>query len=279
MNKTMTRFTISTLVHSALAYACFFSVVPAIAKAAETSYWSGSANGTTIRWTDQDLKFFDAQGKKVFSLADNQRKQFRQSQAKSPQAGFERNVDIKLLSVVGPYVSFEEDTEEEWPSMPHPETHARFATVDVRKPLQPVSLTDIFPESDLLQALSADSVIKKAIGTKVHPATLAELLKRLENSQFQACPDHSGQFALTGDILTRFAFHHIDGDKVFVRIGLSNLYGANDSVTQIGIALLIPAQLKQSCVEASSGKKGFMMSLDKSVVGDKSTSINLTNTP
>jgi hypothetical protein len=117
--------------------------------------------------------------------------------------------------------------------------------IDLAKPGKVTKLTDYFAEQDVLQALLADHVIQKALAglsRQTAPRTLAELPELFAANDY-ALGDLD--FELRPDFLTRFVFHHIEGDKIAVRLGLPPHSGANRSAhQQLGLLLTIPATLK-----------------------------------
>jgi hypothetical protein len=71
-----------------------------------------------------------------------------------------------------------------------------------------------------------------------------------------------GRYYLPDDFLRHFAFHHVEGNKVAVRIGLS--HGAEvwrGHLTQMGLLLPIPARLSRPLEAAAKGREGFLMNL------------------
>jgi hypothetical protein len=71
------------------------------------------------------------------------------------------------------------------------------------------------------------------------------------------------------NMLDSFAFHHIEGEKVAVRIGLSNVCSAaNGMFTQLGLLMPIPQKLKTLLQEAASRKtlmKDLLPKISKSL--------------
>ena len=55
------------------------------------------------------------------------------------------------------------------------------------------------------------------------------------------------------DFLNRFAFHHIDSDKVWVRIGLTGNADCSSELTEIGITLPLPQSLQDELAAADQG--------------------------
>ena len=202
------------------------------------------------------------------------------------------NRHFRLLSVVGSLISFEDnlDASSKILKLPAKENFAyrdiiesRFLTIDLTKPGEllylsdddepsseidltkpgkAIQLTDLFSEQDILQALLKDAIIKRAMSLAKQskqikqPTNLGELLAVLEgNLGVKNCP-----FDFADDYLTRFAFHHVENDKVAVRLSLSSGNTAcKGEKAQLGLLLPIPASLKESLTLADSNKQGFLM--------------------
>ena len=202
------------------------------------------------------------------------------------------NRHFRLLSVVGSLVSFEDnlDAYSKILKMPAKENFAyrdviesRFLTIDLAKPgelsnlveddlptteVDPahpgkaVLLTDLFAEQDILQALLKDAVINRALSLAKEskqikqPTNLTELMTLLEgNLGVNNCP-----FSFSDDYLTRFAFHHLENDKVAVRLSLTpGNQACHGQKAQLGLLLPIPPSLKESLALADSNKQGFLM--------------------
>lgn len=166
------------------------------------SLWKGFSGGIEIEWTTDDL--FARSGEKVErifeSLAKRGYDQFladitaHKTKGASDKCDYRR--DFEVLSIVGTLVSFTDDEYSDCGGA-HPTTQMRFTMidlarpdevfygqaenamdVDLQKPGKAVKLTDFFTESDILNALLADRIIKRALadaGISSPPRTLASL--------------------------------------------------------------------------------------------------------
>src|SRR5260370_25698953 len=147
--------------------------------------------------------------------------------------------DFQVLSVVGPLISFV-DYQADFCGGAHPGADTRFTTIDITMPGQVsytrredtspmdvelkesgkiIKLTDYFSQGDILKSMRADPVIKKALATlDSHPSphSLLELPKLFSGNDYEL--GESG-YELRPHFLTRFALHHLEGDKVAVRLG------------------------------------------------------------
>ena len=252
-------------------------------KEAEKSIWSGQSGGFTIQWTSADLLARRAKSpaQTVFSakyLAENDWKNIQED-------GKEReyNRSFKLLSVVGSIISYE-DSEYCDCGGAHPSMIDHFKASDLAKPggvgetetRQAARLNELFPEADLLKALLADSLIRKAVqaSKKPEPRTLAKLM---ETILFQEIESGDCGYSSKEDQLTRFAFHHLEGGQVAVRLSLSYAYEiCRGRMIDIGILLPIPAALKTPLTLAASGKAGFLMKDQKRIALDKATAFGFS---
>jgi hypothetical protein len=197
--------------------------------------------------------------------------------------------DYTLMSVVGSIISIQDHYYLGCEQTAHPSGSSRFIAIDLSKPTKgvarrpensdytlpdnAVSLAEIFPEEDILRALLADSLIKKALANSEKPdtpRTLAQLLEAFR-TEVSVAEDERSCFSVSDELLTRFAFHHIEGDKVAVRLGLSGTAVCREFLTQIGILLPIPASLKSALTNAAAGKEGFLMKDQKRISGGRQT--------
>lgn len=176
------------------------------------------------------------------------------------------DIHSKELSKVGPLVSIEIDTKSNCEGAAHSTDSHEFKTMaaDGKR----LRLTDIFNKDDIYEALMQDKVVQSALSSiNAHPKNFYELQRELSRddglgvSVFQGRPGKDPlDIFLNNNMLSNFAFHHLEGNKVAVRL-LAD-YGseaARNQMTQLGIALPIPAGLKNALANASSGAGGFLM--------------------
>lgn len=271
--------------------------------ATEHLIWSEERSSIIIRWTTNDLYVQSASGtERIFApLAEREFRDFAadliadarslslQSGQEVPMMQCDYRLTFKLLSVVGTLVSFEDQYGLFCGTL---SLGTRFATIDLAKPGQVlyvqneadvnsanpskiVKLTDYFVEEDVLRALLADRVIQSALrtlNTSAQPQTLTELPELFAGNDYEL--GDTG-FELRPDFLTRFVFHHIEGDRVAIRIGLPPHYGANSSQhQQLGILLPIPNTLRQPLTLAAARQEGFLMRDATRIAGNQSTEFN-----
>ena len=262
--------------------------------------WHGQSGSLHIWWTTVDL-YAERAGKVEgiwTPLAEKGFADFVAAEKAAEQPGekiqavrFEYGRRFEVLSVVGSLISFA-DHYSIFYGYAAPGLDTRFTTIDLAKQGnityaygdktsvmdadltisgKIVKLTDYFTEQDILRALLADPVVKKAIASLdslPSPRTLAELPELFAKNGYEL---GDSRYELRPDFLTRFAFHHLEGNKVAVRIGLPPHYGFNKAQhQQLGLLLEIPPALRTSLTLASTRQEGFMMK-DSAMISNRQT--------
>jgi hypothetical protein len=244
--------------------------------------WKGNSGGFEIVWTEEDFFFRREKVETIFhSLADRGYDEFIADLTKNKnKANVDQQCDYRgdfaVLSIIGPLLNFE-DNEYSDCGGAHPSTELRFTLVDMCRPGQVeyrydldfldadlqspgkiAKLTDYFSEADVLIALLANRVIKETLaeaGASAAPQTLAELLEVLARADYAL---NGTEVVLRPDFLTRFAFAHVEGERVAVRLNLPSVAVADRS-KQVTLLLPIPPELKQPLALAARGEEGFLM--------------------
>jgi hypothetical protein len=256
--------------------------------------WTGQNSGHIVCWTQSDLTVAASSdgAKTIFSAAVLAEKQFEDFKRENIEDN--RNsicsyaLTFRLLSVVGPLISYEETEDSycrsaagSW-AWPHPSFETTYHVIDLNDPVKGVELTDLFSEGEILRALLGDPVVKKALGnrqTKKAPKTIAELVNLFELEGLSLEPltgtaeaPKGCRFTLPNDILKQFAFHHLEDGKLAVRISLQPDVGAcRTAHAQLGIVLPIPESLRGPLDLAQAGKEGFLMKDVRKIAGDRVT--------
>jgi hypothetical protein len=264
----------------------------------EKLIWTGESGGFVIRWTTENLsakRYGSAEGSvfNVRPIIESEWKEIERDRSKRIREGeslvdFQYDRSIEVLSIVGPLVSIS-DNEGCDCGGAHPSAVSLYKALDLSRPGavdlsydgfkkrgKMVQLTDYFAEADILKALLADTIIQKALKSsgKPRPQTLAALMKAV---YLQSVPVGECDYELSDDLLTRFAFHHLENDRVAVRLGLSHaVETCRGSLIELGILLPIPAALKQPLMRAQSGTAGFLMKDQKKIAREQMTSIAFT---
>lgn len=247
--------------------------------APKDTFWVGRSGGYAIEWTWRDIVVDNAAGERVLSIrsaldrasADAGTPVESDDVADTAYGACTLEYHLQLRSVVGSIVSLERLQYLSCRGAAHPSVHTSYVALDLarteREGIVPgdgedgigreVSLTDLFPDEQVLAALLGDRLVQRRIeeirGKTIRPRTTAELVALIEGGS--EC-----EYAFESDMLRSFAFHHVEGDRVAVRIGLSHgCEAARGRLTQIGILLPIPPALRTALESASRGTEGMLM--------------------
>lgn len=250
-------------------------VIPEKSRKDEGVIWQERLAGYQITWTPDDIiarRGGTSSG--GYSLKESTEKE-RKSDSLAVKGSEEcvNEQKAKILSVVGPIVSMERSEYSNCPGAAHPNVTTWYVAVDVAKPDKMLKLTDFFEEKDILSALLDDAIVKKTLERANifdRPKSLEDLMKHLTASP----PDCHYQFS--DDLLTRFAFHHLENSSVAVRLGLSHgIEACRGEVTQIGLLLPIPKKWEGFLKQAEERKEGFLMKDQKKVSEERGTTFTL----
>ena len=239
--------------------------IPTLAQPAAQTFWSGTTAGGTLTWTSDNVTIA-RDNRIIYSERDNALRQwadefaeFARSENEIPADSiwceYERGVTV--LSFVGNYASLRRSNYASCIYLAHPMAQTDYVVINTARPTQPVVLTDLFPEAHILKSLLADKLVKTALaerGIRRKPQKLSQLVASLREWNGKC------EYYFPEDFLSRFAFHHLEGKKVAVRIGLPHgCEAARGNLTELGILLPIPTELKSALAVANSGKEGFLM--------------------
>ena len=147
-----------------------------------------------------------------------------------------------LASLVGPLLSVKATLY--WEGGAHPGHLTRLETINLETGKSPVLLTDLFPEAALLAALLKDPIVLRSLAGQ-KPKTIRELVRIAD-----------GGCEIGFHLLDEsFAFHHIQRDRVAIRIGLSHgCEVMRGNYTELGIYLPIPSSIRDFFEQAASRK-------------------------
>ena len=235
--------------------------------------WKGVSGSFRWTWTTAEFTARSAgTGRSVFSASTFEKRSnpTLKETTEEPWEGY-LECAIHPLSVAGSIASYERDYY--WEGGAHPSGSIDFVSVDVTNPGRRLFLTDLFPDAAILEALLADKIVSDTLkrnhvaGT---PKSTAQLVKLLNGKSFGG--DDNGQFAFTPDFLARFAFHHVQGDRVAVRLNVSWNYEVyRFTSTQIGVLLPMPARLRGALARAAASQEGFLMPEAERRAGNRTT--------
>jgi hypothetical protein len=268
----------------------------ASASDAAGAIWSGNSGGLTITWTSSNITA-SQNGKQVFSArawAEAGLRHFISANrtagtASPPACDYTRT--LRIVSIVGPMVSFEDATEFTCTKEAHPGGMTRLITLDLssRQPLveaghdaigrvdperpgKAVLLTRLFPAEQIFKALSALPPIQSALRSAgSQPQTLPALV--------QAVSDSTGEgencYIIPPDLLASFAFDRVEDGRVVIRLGLPGDGPCRMKLTSFDMRFAVPSQIAGALQAAAAGKEGFLAAEGSRIVAGRSTKITL----
>lgn len=240
--------------------------------------WQGRVKGYRMAWTGTDFTArAGAAGGTFVSLRAVLDHRYRMALDTLDDIGDFRDCinenTVKVLSVVGSTISIERSEYGSCPGAAHPSVNTVYESFSLANPDRRLTLGHYYDEKTLYDAIVSDPLVKKAMaaGGITHlPATLPEFLDLLSTSIAEC------EYAFSREMLSSFAFHHIEGNRVAVRIGLSHGAGAcRGNLTQLGLLLPIPPTLADDLRAADSRTSGYLMRDLKKIAGEESTMIKL----
>jgi hypothetical protein len=230
--------------------------------------WTGPSGGYRWTWSPTDVTAHKGAARPSLSLR----------RALAPQDDRLEGLTVyqcavRPLSVVGSLLSYRRD--DYWEGGAHPSGSISYSTVDAARPGRPLRLTDLFPDAAVRKALWNDPVVRRALsgaGVRREPQTAAALVAALEGKNFGG--EDGFKYSFPGDLLTQFAFHHLEGDRVAVRLNVpwgAEIYRFQS--TQIGLLLPVPSSLKAPLQRAATGREGFLMREARRRFGEKQAEV------
>lgn len=249
---------------------------PASASADGDAIWRTTSGGYDILWSAEDITASRAGNPPFLSVGgglDSAIGSVSVPVAPDDTSGWicEDEHDLRVLSAVGPILSLEWKHYSYCAGAAHPNLNTSYVAIDLARSEREgvyqvdgreligreISLTDVFPDGEVLAALISDRLVQKRIEEirikTIRPRTTAELVSMLEGGA--EC-----EYGFETDMLRRFSFDHVEGDRVAVRIGLSHgCEAARGRLTQIGIMLKVPESMREDFAAASDGTRGILM--------------------
>jgi hypothetical protein len=234
-------------------------------RTADPVLWAGSSGGIDVLWTARDLV---AGPRGTAHPAVSIRRQWVVDAQKKP--GCTGGNALQVQSVVGPVISYREESGGQCAGGSPPWTLVRLSAVDASREGTAASLSDWFPEGGLLRALLADKRVQEALQSGPPgppPATLRALLERIAGYRSEDC-----RWGFGADLLTRFAVYRIEGERVSLRVGLSHgCEVARGSFALMNLTLPIPERWRDALTSASRRQEGFLMHDAPALFGRKRT--------
>ena len=262
---------------------------------AQTAIWSGNSDGFTVTWTRADIaaRRGDKLAFSARDLASAGLAHFvaanRRGGSKAPDCDYERR--FRIVALVGSLLSLEDRTEFTCTREAHPGGTTRLITIDLANP-KPVAevgedaigridtqspgkaalLTQLFPPEEVLRVLTAATPIEKALRrAEIEAKTLPALVEAVT----YATGEDDGCYEIPPDLLARFAFDDLDGDRVVVRLGLPGDGPCRMALTEVPLVFTVPGALSEPLRAAAAGSAGFLGKDAKRLAGDRATTITL----
>ena len=240
-----------------------FSAQPASTTAATRTRlaWSGKSGGYVWQFSRRDLTARRAGAVTVFSAARRLR------DGAYPEGSETSEVTASPLSLVGTLLSYRED--HTWSGGAHPSGETQYRVIDAARSRKALVLTELFPDPEVLRALLGDPVIRKVMAREEirAPRTSAALARALAGKGFG---EDNVELSFPATLLRGFSFHHLEGNRVAVRLFVPWGTEANRfRPTEIGILLSIPEKLRKPLELASSRREGFLQSQAKGLFGNR----------
>lgn len=220
--------------------------------------WKVTGSDVTFELSSKDLRALRG-GKEVFGLRSREKEFLSNFEAEpdTDMSNWEGFESYKVLSVVGPWVSYETSISG-YTGGAHPYAHEDYVTEDVTKKPATFSLLDVFAEKDVLKALKADTFIRKHIHDDdafKKARTVKALMESLEPGE-----DCVGFLSGLDAVRRSVAFHHVEGNKVAVRIA----FGYDNEACRgnkfvVGVLLPLPVALRPAFERAAKREEGFLM--------------------
>jgi hypothetical protein len=249
------------------------------AAAADLRTWR-VAGGVTFELSRSDLRAWtgDTAGPPVFSVAAllaDEKRQFdtyaeelaRGLAAPDPPTygdyTFAQSVAFEVLSVVGPLVSYRETGGGDTPGAAHPSRYDVLQIRDVRRKEDAPTLLDYYSEAQIRRALQSDPWVRKFSNPEnplERAASLQELFDAVDRSRAQEQAEEGDcafDVSLGSEMLGHFFFHHVEKDRVAVRIAvapMSEWCNRIGGVQYIGLLLPIPEALRADLLGAQRGE-------------------------
>lgn len=249
-------------------------------KNGEEVFWQGTSEDFNIRWTDKDI-YIEKNGKtqKLFSkYADYI---YRKNDLASLKMYCSTSIQGSILSIVGSIMTIQINDSTFCVPSAHPSDEPQWIIVDLNKLNDAkfdknfgnsLKLTDIFSDKEVLEAMLENEEVTSAINEidkNYKPKTVIELahwFRRKEDLLMgSANTVNYGIEAVTFNVKGRleknsfydFSFERIEGDYVFIDIGLQPI-GRKSDLPALSLKLKIPDKLRQNLELANSRQQGFL---------------------
>lgn len=233
------------------------------APSANRPIWTGTSGDFHIVWTASDLRVSRRENPSEtrLSLRALAKTAWTKMAAEAAEQRLDREVTYRLLSAVGPYLSYEEEDYCDCGGA-HPSAVKQFHAIDLENTRAdspaPVALTDLFTDRDVFTALVSDPLVQSVLrGAETPPTALADLLEALED---RAVLVGDCEYLFSRDLLRNFAFYDLRAGQVAIRISLPHATEVcRGQMAQLGLLLPIPGPLKGALEAARRRTDGVLM--------------------
>lgn len=237
-----------------LGICALLAILQAPVNAADKVFLQTNSNGFKVNWSEKDLSA-TAGGVEIFSA---KKIAFAERPKKSSKTTVDRS--IRLLSLVGPVLSYQDEQTLDWPGMAHPGVGdvRLYHAVDLRHPGRKASLKDYFAPEEILLALKNNPLLKPACKAAQN-TNLDALVRRLSDTDVMVKNDEGEQVKLmvNQDLLSQFAFDKVNGNTVSVSLSLYSQ--ADNEIKSLNLNLPVKnADLALWLKAAESAKAGIL---------------------
>ena len=243
--------------------------------------WNGRSGGFSIAWRTDRLELSDA-GKLAMSFKALAEREWSRVREGADNRALRMEKTYAVLSAVGPWLSVQAGTYCDCGGA-HPTAVLGVYAYDLRESRvdsgAPANLSSLFPADAILSALLDNDAIRTALkdASLAPPRTLPELIDALA---FKTVTVGDCDFVFNDALLSSFALHHIDGDKVAVRFGLLPAAEiCRGLTTQIEILLPVTETIRASLLAARDGSGGLLMEKAESMAAGRTTAFTFSFEP
>lgn len=226
--------------------------------------WKVTGTDVTFEMSSKDLRAL-RDGKEVFGFQSRKKGFLANLVTDDPQdipegapdtSDWEAAQSYTVLSVVGPWVSYEDNSGGFTGGALY--ANRIYVTEDVTKDKDrsAFNLLDVFPEKEVLEALKADEFVKQHVDDEEafkNSRTVEAMLGSL-------VPGHDCVGFQIDNVKRSVAFHHVEGNKVAVRISFGyERPVCRGKMFEVGVLLPIPESLRPALERARTRQEGFLM--------------------
>lgn len=242
--------------------------------------WHGESGDFDITWSKENVVAKKiSSGQMIFSAREfakmRLKNNFKENFGKNGEPYFEDfTFRYQIISIAGNLLSLDEKTS----YSPQSYSKETYLTVDLSKSQQTVSLTNFFTEKEILNALTSNEMIAKAIKQKsaVKPMTIAEFRSYFNKTVTEATEVSDNQLdkcRFPENIFKSFAFDKIKDGKLIVDLAIPcRAEMREDNVYSLKITLLPPDKLMND-LSVAMNKKLLADDFKNSVSNDEAVII------